>query len=304
MFVEEDLQPLRAAGYSPLALLDYARRLARRVRAGMVANPAAVRSLWTLALLYYALAFVAAAAISLGVDRQLGFDFFVWTALGMLPPFVLTTFYLELLRDRDGYRLSSVNVPVALTLLRVVLAPGITLLALERHFGLALAAYLVAVLSDVVDGAWARRFGQVTRLGTMMDPLVDIFFNLGIFIALWLAGVLPLWVALASALRAAVLLIGGACLYLFVGPVRIYPTLFGRVTGVLICTLVGWLLLLRLLPAAMSQRLGLLSELALGLLVVATAVQVVVVGWYNLRTMTRRLDVPGRVVGDVRMRPR
>jgi hypothetical protein len=54
----------------------------------------------------------------------------------------------------------------------------------------------------------------------------------------------------------------------------------------------------------MSQRLGLLSELALGLLVVATAVQVVVVGWYNLRTMTRKLDVPGRVVGDVRMRPR
>ena len=56
-------------------------------------------------------------------------------------------------------------------------------------------------------------------------------------------------------MRYGVLLVGGACLYLFVGPVRIRPTLSGRLTGVLMSALVGFLMLLHVLGSRWSDTL-------------------------------------------------
>ena len=93
---------------------------------------------------------------------------------------------------------------------------------------------------------------------------------------------------------------GGACLYIFVGPVRIQPTLFGRLTGVVMAGLVALLTLLHALSGHLAETLVPLTEVALGVLLSATVFQVVVLGWFNLRVMTGHLAAPGRVVGDVR----
>jgi cardiolipin synthase len=204
------------------------------------------------------------------------------------------------MRDRDGYRLSALNFPTALTLLRVVLVPGIALFMVERHFTLAFVLFLAAALSDIADGWLARRWNQTTRLGTVLDPLVDIVFNLAMFGALAAAGLLPSWVFQVAVLRYGLLLVGAACFYVFVGPVRIQPTLFGRLTGVVMSALVALLVLLRLLSGSLAERLGPLTEIALGVLLSATVVQVLLLGWYNLRLMTGKADAQGRVVGDVR----
>ena len=151
--------------------------------------------------------------------------------LSILAAFTLVTLHIGLLRDRDGYRLSALNLPTALTLLRVVLVPGIALCMVERHFTLAFVLYLAAALSDVADGWLARRWNQTTRLGTVLDPLVDIVFNLTMFGALAAAGLMPSWVFGVATLRYGILLVGAACFYVFVGPVRIQPTVFGRLTG-------------------------------------------------------------------------
>lgn len=300
MFVEEDLQDLRRERFAPRAAARYARALAGRVREAMVANPGAVRSVWALALGFFAADFLGAAALVLGAERHLAVSFFLWTATGIAVAFALTTFSIDLLRDRDGFRLSAINVPTALTLLRVAMLPGIVLCLLERHLALAFSLYAVAMLTDVADGWVARRFGQITALGTVMDPIVDIVFNLAMIAGLWAAGLLPAWVFATGALRYAVLLVGGACLYLFVGPVRIQPTWFGRMTGVLMSGLVGLLVLLRLRGGAAAERLVPLTEIALGVLLAATVVQGVALGWYNLKVMTSEAAARGRVVGDVR----
>jgi len=305
VFIEEYLQDLRRDRFAPAALVLYARRVAARAREQLYANPATVRSVWSTALGIFAAAFVAAVAMALLYDRSLAGDFLLYTALWILPTLGLVTLFLELLRDRDGYRLSSINVPVTLTLFRLSLVPGLVLFLVEGRFRVALLLYGLASLTDIADGWVARRWNQVTRLGTVLDPQVDIVFNLGLLFALAHAHVVPGWVFALAALRYAILLVGGTCLYLFVGPVKIYPTLFGRLTGVVMTVLIAMLLTLHALGGRLGghlrDRLETLTVTALAVMLAATVIHVVALGWYNLRLMTGAANqARGRVVGDVR----
>jgi cardiolipin synthase len=300
MFVEELLQDLRRERFAPGAIARYARAVAGRVREAMVSNPGAVRSVWSVALVYFATAFLGAAVLAFRVDRILAVEFFVWSSAGIAAASAATTCSIDLMRDASGYRQSAINVPTALTLLRVVMLPGIVLCLVERHLALAFGLYGVAVLTDVADGWIARRSGQVTTLGTVMDPIVDIVFNLAVLSGLWAAMLLPGWVAAVGAARYAILLVGGACLYVFVGPVRIHSTWFGRLTGVAMTALVALLVGLRLAGGAAAERLAPLTEVALGVLLAATVAQSVALGWYNLKLMTGAAAGRGRVVDDVR----
>jgi cardiolipin synthase len=300
VYVEEYLQDLRRERFAPSAIARYVRRSFARAREGMIANPGAARSIWSLGLIFFALCFVASSAIALWDERRLALDFFLFTTLGMLPVFAAVTLHLDLLRDREGHRLSAVNLPTALTLLRFCLAPGVALFLAQQHYALALGVYLAAELSDVADGWLARRLKQITRLGTVLDPMVDIFFNIIVFVGLFLGRVIPAWVLGVALLRYAIFLFGGASLYLFVGPVTIRPTLFGRLSGVVMVGLTAFLVLLHALRAQWTDRLAPLTTLALGVLLVAAVGQVVALGWYNLKLLKGQAGSQGSVVGDVR----
>jgi cardiolipin synthase len=299
VFVEEYLKDLRRERFSPAAWLAYGRRLVQRGRENAIANPGAVRSVWAVALVFFAASFVAAAALALSDDRRLAYDFFGFTALAILPVFALVTAHLDLLRDPEGYRLSALNLPTALTLLRPVLVPGIVLFLTHRRPDLALAGITLGALSDVADGWLARRWRQTTQLGTVLDPIVDVVFNLAVFLAMVAARILPAWVGWVAAFRYGILIAGGIWLYLFVGPVRIRPTFFGRLSGVLMTALVMFAVLLRGLDGRLAERLAPLTQTALGVLLCATVAHVAALGWYNLRVMTGKAAERG-VVGDVR----
>ncbi len=71
---------------------------------------------------------------------------------------------------------TDVNLPNAITTLRVLLAPVVTVLLFESSAVARLVAFgvfLVAAVSDLVDGALARRRGEVTDFGKLVDPLAD-----------------------------------------------------------------------------------------------------------------------------------
>ncbi len=300
MFVEEFLEELRRDRFSPFGLLRYARRSAGRAREHIVANPGAVRSIWSVALLFFAAAFVASILMALAYDRSLAYDFFLHTSMWILPSFALVTIYVGALRDRDNYPLSAINIPIVLTLLRVSLVPGIVLFLAERHFALAFGTFVVAALTDIADGWIARRWNQITRLGTVLDPLVDIVFSVAMFAGLVFADLLDPWVLGVALLRYGILLVGGSCIYLFLGPVRIQATGFGRLTGVMMATLIGLLVLLHAINTPRAAVLLPLTQIALGALLSATVLHVVALGWYNLKVMTGNARQQGRVVGDVR----
>jgi cardiolipin synthase len=304
MFFEDDLKELRRRGWTPAAFLAYLRVAGRRIRGDMDANPGAVRSVWLTALGFFAAAFVTAVVMAVAYDRSLAYAFFLPTAWWILATFAIVTLNVGLLRNHDDFMLSGLNVPIVLTLSRVVMVPGIAMAMTQRHLKLALAAYVVAAMTDVVDGWIARRWRQQTRLGTVMDPVVDIVFSFVLFMAMSASELVPLYVMIVAVLRYSILLVGGAYLYLFVGPLRIQPTAFGRMTGVLMSALIGFVILVNAFSGRLSRTLVPLAENALGVLMSATVVYVIVLGWVNLRRMSgAAAETPGRVVGDVRWGP-
>jgi len=76
------------------------------------------------------------------------------------------------------------NVPNLLTSIRFCLAIAVIVLIGVAWYGWALAAFLIAASTDWMDGYWARRYGQVTKLGRIFDPFVDKIVVCGAFIAL------------------------------------------------------------------------------------------------------------------------
>jgi CDP-diacylglycerol--glycerol-3-phosphate 3-phosphatidyltransferase len=69
-----------------------------------------------------------------------------------------------------------VNVPNALTLFRIFLVPLLVVILLTRLPAkeyLALLIFLLAALTDALDGYWARKYKKVTTVGTLLDPIAD-----------------------------------------------------------------------------------------------------------------------------------
>jgi CDP-diacylglycerol--glycerol-3-phosphate 3-phosphatidyltransferase len=77
-----------------------------------------------------------------------------------------------------------VNVPNVLTAMRLVLAVVVFVLVPLGWYASALVVFIVAAVTDWVDGWWARRFGQVTQFGRIFDPFADKIIVCGLFILL------------------------------------------------------------------------------------------------------------------------
>jgi CDP-diacylglycerol--glycerol-3-phosphate 3-phosphatidyltransferase len=92
-----------------------------------------------------------------------------------------------------------VNLPNALTGLRILLVPVLVVVLLTRlPHGLFLGAGIfgLAVLTDYLDGYFARRRNQVTRLGILLDPLADKLLTASAFISLIELGAVPAWMVM------------------------------------------------------------------------------------------------------------
>ncbi len=75
----------------------------------------------------------------------------------------------------DGLPASSkmFNVPNTLSMIRLVLAIGVGALIETSFYMAAMITFLIAASTDFIDGWWARKFNQVTKLGRILDPFVD-----------------------------------------------------------------------------------------------------------------------------------
>ena len=126
MFIEEHLRVLREQRFAPRAILAYLRHVAAQSRADWLANPFAVRSIWTVALAFFALAFLGSVAMSLAWDRALAYRFFLRHRAVDAAAFAFVTLYVGLLRDVEGLPADRGSTCRSLlTLLRVSLVPGI-----------------------------------------------------------------------------------------------------------------------------------------------------------------------------------
>lgn len=124
------------------------------------------------------------------------------------------------------------NIPNLITLGRVILVPIVFWLLLTSEMQAAFVLFVIAGISDGVDGYLAKRFGWTTELGAYLDPLADKLLLVCIFIALGVAGQLPLWLVIAVVSRDLLIVIGVVLSWLLGNPVRIHPLVVSKLNTV------------------------------------------------------------------------
>ena len=80
-------------------------------------------------------------------------------------------------------------------------APVLILFLMERNYSVGAFLFLVAGITDALDGWFAKRFDCITRLGTILDPIADKMLIITAYIVLALLGDIPLWLMLIVGFR-------------------------------------------------------------------------------------------------------
>ncbi len=104
------------------------------------------------------------------------------------------------------------NIPNAISLGRIFIVPISVWLILREAIAPAFWLFMVAAISDAVDGFIAKRFGCITKLGTYLDPIADKALLVSVFVSLGVQGYLPSWLVILVVFRD-LLIISGALLY-------------------------------------------------------------------------------------------
>jgi cardiolipin synthase len=103
---------------------------------------------------------------------------------------------------------SPVNLPNLITAARLLLIGPLMWLIVTDRVQAAFWVFIVAGVSDAVDGYIAKTFNAKTDLGAILDPLADKMLLDGIYVALALGGNLPLWLALLVVSRDLIIVVG------------------------------------------------------------------------------------------------
>jgi len=104
------------------------------------------------------------------------------------------------------------TVPNVLSFIRLALVPVFLVLVIAGQDLMALIILIFSSLSDYLDGVIARRFGQITRLGQLLDPAADRLFIFAALIGLAVREILPWWLVVVIVGRDVLLLALGIVL--------------------------------------------------------------------------------------------
>jgi cardiolipin synthase (CMP-forming) len=134
------------------------------------------------------------------------------------------------LRRRAGS--SSLSLPNLITLGRILLVPVVVWAISSGAMWIAFVLFLVAGVSDAVDGFLAKRFNMTTVLGAYLDPLADKALIVSIYVTLGISNVIPHWLVILVVSRD-ILIVGGVMLAWLVGtPLKVKPLLVSKLNTV------------------------------------------------------------------------
>jgi cardiolipin synthase len=171
--------------------------------------------------------------------------------------------------------------PNLLTLLRICLAPFLVAAILESHYTLGFALFMVAGLTDALDGTLARLLKQRTDLGQYLDPVADKLLLSTLFLVLTHMGLIPATVTVLVFGRDVGILAVAALLYAAVGRREFIPSLLGKANTAVQVAAVAVVLLHQLSAASWIADLR-------TVMLDATMVLTVASGFHYAWTATRR----------------
>jgi cardiolipin synthase len=160
------------------------------------------------------------------------------------------------------------NLPNLISLGRLLLVPLAISLILDGKYWAAFWVFIIAGISDALDGFIAKHFDRRTRLGALLDPLADKVLLVSVYVTLGVAGQIWAWLVVLVVFRD-VMIVGGFLLIQALAglPKPTHPLFISKVnTGVQVA-MVGYVLARR----GLGAESGLL-DLVLGVAVAVTTV--------------------------------
>jgi cardiolipin synthase (CMP-forming) len=133
------------------------------------------------------------------------------------------------------------TIPNLLTILRVLLVPIFIIYMINDRAMGSLIIFLIASISDAVDGFIARIFHQKSDLGAHLDPLADKILLISAYITLAVLKMIPPWLAILIISRDVIILLGVLVLYINQRPVKVHPSLLSKSTT---CLQIGTILMI------------------------------------------------------------
>jgi len=173
------------------------------------------------------------------------------------------------------------HLPNIISFLRIILVAPIVWALLNNHYDLAVILFVIAGISDGVDGFLAKRFDWTSRFGGVLDAIADKLLLVSTFICLWLLAVFPLWLVALIIIRDVLIVVGGVIYNLKVEKFIAEPSVMSKLNTLLqiVLATVGVL------------SLGLLnvSAVMIDVLSWAVAITVVLSGFGYANTWGRRV---------------
>ena len=161
-------------------------------------------------------------------------------------------------RTIEQYRAAVLTTANQLTILRIVFVPVFIILLAYREIGWALGTFVIAGLTDVLDGVIARRFGQKTSIGAVLDPLADKLLMTSSIVILSLPQMefhtmIPRWLMIIILFRDVFILLVSLIVVLMVGWRVFTPTPYGKASTVMQVLMVLAVLYVNWKPVAVPE---------------------------------------------------
>ncbi|MGE4165413.1 MAG: CDP-alcohol phosphatidyltransferase family protein [Xanthobacteraceae bacterium] len=124
------------------------------------------------------------------------------------------------------------SIPNLITLGRILLVPVVVWAIAAGQMLAAFVLFLIAGLSDAVDGYLAKRFNMTSELGAYLDPLADKALIVSIYVTLGIAGMIPRWLVILVVSRD-IMIVGAVMLSWLIGsPLKVKPLLVSKLNTV------------------------------------------------------------------------
>lgn len=105
------------------------------------------------------------------------------------------------------------HVPNILTIIRFLLIPFIIYFLAINQYIIGVILFIISGITDVVDGAIARKFNFITDFGKLMDPLADKLTQISVLATLMIKDLIPVWILAIVIAKEAVMIAGASFLY-------------------------------------------------------------------------------------------
>src|SRR6516165_2437679 len=134
------------------------------------------------------------------------------------------------------------NLPNLITLARMLMTPLAVTMIISQRYLLAFLIFILAGVSDAIDGFIAKNFELRTELGAYLDPLADKALLISIYVSLAIYAGLPAWIVVTVVSRDVMILVAVLVSWLLDKPVEIRPVWVSKLNTVAQITLAGFAL--------------------------------------------------------------